>query len=43
MIVVRFKVKCRPEKTEQAKAAFEAVVGPSREVEGSSASTSART
>src|SRR5688572_23318163 len=34
MIVVRFKVKCRPEKTEQAKAAFEAVVGPSRAVEG---------
>jgi quinol monooxygenase YgiN len=34
MIVVRFKVKCRPEKTEQAKAAFETVVGPSRAVEG---------
>ena len=34
MIVVRFKVKCRPEKTEQAKDAFEAVVGPSRAVEG---------
>jgi quinol monooxygenase YgiN len=34
IIVVRFKVKCRPEKTEQAKAAFEAVVGPSRAVEG---------
>jgi quinol monooxygenase YgiN len=33
-IVVRFKVKCRPEKTEQAKAAFDAVVGPSRAVEG---------
>ncbi len=34
MIVVRFKVKCRPETSEQAFAAFSAVVGPSRAVEG---------
>lgn len=34
MIVVRFKVKCKPEKTEQLRAAFAAVVGPSRAVEG---------
>ena len=34
MIVVRFKVKCKPEKSEQLCAAFEAVVGPSRTVEG---------
>jgi quinol monooxygenase YgiN len=34
MIVVRFKVKCQPEKSEQLRAAFEAVVGPSRTVEG---------
>jgi len=34
MIVVRFKAKCKPEKTEQAGAAFEAVVAPSRAVEG---------
>ena len=34
MIVVRFKAKCKPEKTEQAAAAFEAVVAPSRAVEG---------
>jgi quinol monooxygenase YgiN len=27
-------VKCKPEKTEQAKAAFHEVVAPSREVEG---------
>jgi quinol monooxygenase YgiN len=27
-------VKCKPEKTEQAKAAFEELVAPSREVEG---------
>lgn len=34
MIVVRFKVKCKPEKAEQLRAAFAAVVGPSRTVEG---------
>jgi quinol monooxygenase YgiN len=34
MIVVRFKAKCKPEKTEQAGAAFKAVVAPSRAVEG---------
>lgn len=34
MIVVRFKVKCKPEKTETLHAAFEAVVAPSRVVEG---------
>jgi quinol monooxygenase YgiN len=34
MIVVRFKVTCKPEKSEQLRAAFEAVVGPSRTVEG---------
>ena len=34
MIVIRFKVKCKPEKSEQMRAALEAVVGPSRAVEG---------
>ena len=34
MIVVRFKVQCRPEKTEQAMAAFHKVIAPSRAVEG---------
>ena len=34
MIVLRFKVQCRPEKVEEAVAAFTAVVAPSREVEG---------
>ena len=34
MIVVRFKARCRPEKVEEALAAFRAVVAPSREVEG---------
>lgn len=34
MIVVRFKVTCRPEKVEQLRSAFEAVVGPSRAVQG---------
>ena len=34
MIVVRFKVKCKPEKAEQLRAAFEAVVAPSRAVQG---------
>ncbi|MCG3208113.1 MAG: hypothetical protein FOGNACKC_01715 [Anaerolineae bacterium] len=34
MIVVRFKVKCNPNKAEQLRTAFEAVIGPSRKVEG---------
>jgi quinol monooxygenase YgiN len=34
MIVLRFKVQCQPDKTEQALAAFTAVIAPSREVEG---------
>jgi quinol monooxygenase YgiN len=34
MIVVRFKVRCKPEKAEELRAAFEAVVAPSRAVEG---------
>jgi quinol monooxygenase YgiN len=34
MIVLRFKVHCRPEKTEEALNAFRAVIAPSREVEG---------
>ncbi|MEX2614109.1 MAG: putative quinol monooxygenase [Gaiellaceae bacterium] len=34
MIVVRFKVKCQPDKAEQAMAAFQKMVAPSREVEG---------
>ena len=34
MIVVRFKVQCQPEKTEQVMAAFEEVIAPSRAVDG---------
>ena len=34
MIVVRFKVQCRTEKTEQVRAAFEQVIAPSRAVDG---------
>jgi quinol monooxygenase YgiN len=34
MIVVRFRAQCRPQKLEQALAAFRDVVAPSREVEG---------
>ena len=34
MIVVRFKVRCRPEKIEEALAAFGRVIAPSRQVEG---------
>jgi quinol monooxygenase YgiN len=34
MIVVRFKVQCKPEKIEQAMAAFKEVITPSRAVEG---------
>ena len=34
MIVVRFKVQSRPDKTEDVRVAFEAVIEPSRAVEG---------
>src|SRR5436853_3238104 len=34
MIVIRFKVQCRPDRVEDAVEAFMAVVGPSRGVEG---------
>ena len=34
MIVVRFKVRCQPEKVEQAIAGFRDVIAPSRDVEG---------
>jgi quinol monooxygenase YgiN len=34
MVVVRFKVQCQPEKTEQVMAAFEEVIAPSRAVDG---------
>ena len=34
MIVVRFKVRCEPDKTDQVMAAFQKVIGPSRGVEG---------
>jgi quinol monooxygenase YgiN len=34
MIVVRFKVQCKPDKAEQARAAFEQVVAPSRALQG---------
>ncbi len=34
MIVVRFKVRCLPGKTEQVISAFERVIGPSRAVDG---------
>lgn len=34
MIVILFKVQCRPEKTDEARAVFEQVIGPSRQVEG---------
>src|SRR3990172_4171840 len=34
MIVVRFRVRCQPEKIEQAIAAFRDVIGPSRNVDG---------
>ena len=34
MIVVRFKARTRPEKTDQVLAAFERVVAPSRAVDG---------
>ena len=34
MIVVRFKVQCKPEKAEQVMAAFKEVIAPSRKVDG---------
>ena len=34
MIVVRFKVKCKPEKTDQALAAFREIVAASRPLDG---------
>ncbi len=34
MIVVRFKVTCKPEMIEKAKAAFRSAIAPSRRVEG---------
>ena len=34
MSIVRFKAKCQPEKAEQLRAAFEAVVAESRTVQG---------
>jgi quinol monooxygenase YgiN len=34
MIVVRFKVQCRPDKAEEAMAAFQAAIAPSRAVDG---------
>ena len=34
MIVVRFKVRCQPEKTEQAMAAFRDMIAPSRNADG---------
>ena len=34
MIVVRFKVQCQPEKTEQAMAAFQEIVAVSRPLDG---------
>ena len=34
MIVIRFKVRCQPEKTDQMRAAFRAVIAPSRAVAG---------
>lgn len=34
MIVVRFKVRCRPDRTEQVRTAFERVIAPSRAVAG---------
>jgi quinol monooxygenase YgiN len=34
MIVVRFKMNCKPEKVEELRAAFQSLVGPSRKVQG---------
>lgn len=34
MIVIRFKVKAKPDKAEELRAAFQSVVAPSRKVQG---------
>jgi quinol monooxygenase YgiN len=34
VIVVRFKVRCQPDKAAQVEAAFQQVIAPAREVEG---------
>jgi quinol monooxygenase YgiN len=34
MLVVRFRVRCKPAKTEQIRAAMEQVIAPSRALEG---------
>ena len=34
MVVVRFKIKCKPEKAEEVGAAMEEVIAPSRALEG---------
>ncbi len=34
MIVIRFKVKCQPDKTDELRRAFEVVLAPSRAVDG---------
>ena len=34
MIVIRFKVACKPDRAEELRSAFEAVVGPSRAMDG---------
>jgi quinol monooxygenase YgiN len=34
VIVIRFKVQCQPEKTDQLEAAFRGVIAPSRAVDG---------
>ena len=34
MIIVRFKLRCRPERTEEVKAALADVIAPSRELPG---------
>ncbi len=34
MIVIRFKVRCQPERTEEVMAALEKVIAPSRDVAG---------
>jgi len=34
MVVVRFRVECQPEKTEQVRKALEDVIAPSRALEG---------
>lgn len=34
MIIVRFKVQCQPDKTDQVMDAFKSVIGPSRQIDG---------